>query len=72
MTRPHVAFVLFVILLALFLFLRPRHQSLVVEAVPASCDAPVNPCLTMSCEAPKGPFGGVDPDAGERDQRRIV
>lgn len=71
MTRPHIAFVLFVILLALFLFLRPRHQSLVVEAVPASCEALQNPCEYIDCSG-KGPFGGVDPDAGERDQRRIA
>lgn len=40
--------------------------------VTASGCEPVNPCLTMVCTAPKGPFGGTDPDAGERDNRRIA
>jgi hypothetical protein len=72
MTRPHVAFLLLILVLALVLFLRPRHQTLIVEAVPASaCDEPVNPCLTMDCSG-AGPFGGIDPDAGERDNRRIA
>lgn len=37
----------------------------------AGC-APANPCATMNCEVRKGPFGGVDMDAGERDNRRIA
>lgn len=71
MTIGHSLALLAIVLFALWLFLQPRQQQLRIDATLASCE-PVNPCLTMVCETPKAPFGGVDPDAGERDQRRIA
>lgn len=71
MTAGHCLALLAIVLFALWLFLQPRQQSLRIEATPASCEALQNPCEYIDCNA-NGPFGGVDPDAGERDNRRIA
>ena len=74
-TAGKIAALLFLMAVAaLFAVLAVREsaEQPMLPLVSASACEPVNPCLTMSCEVRKGPFGGVDPDAGENDNRRIA
>lgn len=61
----------FVALLAVVAVRESAEQPMLPLVTASGCE-PVNPCLTMVCETPKPPFGGVDPDAGENDNRRIA
>ena len=45
MIRPHALFLLFVLALALVLFLRPREQMLRIDATPAHMCLPPSPPL---------------------------
>lgn len=55
MTRPHILFLAFILLLAGYLLLRPKEQPLRVEPTnvqatpPCAPAAPVNPCTYVDC-----------------------
>lgn len=73
MIRPHALALLLILAIVGALYLRQREPELRIDAVNAAADCELaNPCLYIDCTPRKGPFGGVDPDAGEKDNRRIV
>ena len=74
-TAGRIAALLFLLAIAaLFAVIAVREsaEQPMLPLVSASACEPVDPCPATACEVRKPPFGGIDPDAGESDNRRIA